>query len=262
MLDHLIPADEAQRLATLRSLHLTEAPPDERLDRIVRLAARMLRVPIAYVSLVEENVVWIRSSVGLDVPCLAREELGYWLGMGQQAIGRLVRLTSDLLDDERLRSGAMPLRVRACTSAAIFEEAAWTMRGEADKAGVAIAVTPPTVAFRADHDRMLQLVVNLLGNAVKFSPAGTKVTLRAEDHGDRVRLVVADQGRGIPRDRLEAIFERFEQVELDDAAVKGGTGLGLSICRAIAQQHGGRLWAENREAGGSRFIAELPKAGP
>jgi signal transduction histidine kinase len=112
-----------------------------------------------------------------------------------------------------------------------------------------------------DAHGLAQVLTNLIGNAVKFSPRGAAVAVTAEVLGGSVRVTVRDQGRGIPADKLGSVFERFEQVEVRDAKEKGGAGLGLAICRAIVEQHGGRIWAESAGAGcGSAFHFTLPTA--
>lgn len=101
----------------------------------------------------------------------------------------------------------------------------------------------------------------LLSNAIKFSPRGGLVTLRAVRQEGMLRFEVADEGRGIPADKLETIFDRFQQVDASDAREKGGTGLGLSISRSIVNQHGGRIWAEAQPGQGSTFSFTIPFAG-
>jgi signal transduction histidine kinase len=113
---------------------------------------------------------------------------------------------------------------------------------------------------QGDADRLVQLVVNLLGNALKFSPAGTRVEVSVAEEGDAARTTVLDRGRGVPAEMREAIFEAFRQVEGTDARREGGTGLGLAICRAIVEQHGGTIGVEPREGGGSVFRFTLPLA--
>jgi signal transduction histidine kinase len=111
----------------------------------------------------------------------------------------------------------------------------------------------------ADPDRVLQMLTNLIGNAIKFSPNGGEIHLVARNLGDgEARIEVHDQGRGIPEDKLEVIFERFQQVDASDSRAMGGTGLGLAICRSIVQQHGGRIWAESAPGRGASFFFTLP----
>ena len=121
---------------------------------------------------------------------------------------------------------------------------------------------PLSAAIRVDPGRIVQALVNLLGNAIKFSPRGGHIEFAAERNGSNVVFSVKDEGRGIPRDKLETIFERFQQVDASDAREKGGTGLGLAICRSIVQQHGGRVWAESEPGAGSTFYVQLPTAEP
>jgi CheY-like chemotaxis protein len=116
---------------------------------------------------------------------------------------------------------------------------------------------------RADGERIVQTLTNLLGNAVRFSPRGSTVRVTAAPDGDFVELRVDDEGRGIPPDKLEAIFRRFEQVDTSDTRERGGSGLGLAIARSIVERHGGRLWAVSEGEGrGSSFRFTLRRATP
>jgi len=110
----------------------------------------------------------------------------------------------------------------------------------------------------ADPDRITQLLTNLLSNAIKFSPPESTVWLRAERREVDLVITVSDQGRGIPEDKLESIFERFQQVDASDSRVKGGRGLGLAIRRSIVQHHDGQIWAESTHGAGSTFFVSLP----
>jgi signal transduction histidine kinase len=132
------------------------------------------------------------------------------------------------------------------------------VRVAADDAGVAIVVTPTDVMIDADADRLLQVLVNLLGNAIKFTPSEGTITLGACRTGNTTTILVRDTGRGIPADKLESIFARFQQVMPEDASVKHGAGLGLAISRALVAQHGGEIWAENNPDVGSTFHVAIP----
>src|SRR5438445_13331570 len=107
---------------------------------------------------------------------------------------------------------------------------------------------------------MGQVLTNLVSNAIKFSGAGTSVWVSASVDDGQVRFSVADQGRGIPVDKLSFIFERFHQVDASDSRVKGGTGLGLTICKSIVEQHGGQIWAESTLGNGSTFHVSISTA--
>ena len=114
------------------------------------------------------------------------------------------------------------------------------------------------VEIAADPDRLLQVITNLLSNAVKFSPPNSPVSVMLRPGVTGVILSVIDHGRGIPADKLETIFGRFQQVDASDSRQKGGTGLGLAICRTIVMQHSGRIWAERNPVRGSTFRVFLP----
>ena len=171
---------------------------------------------------------------------------------------RLVRLINDILDIERIESGAVSMVRGSTSAAALMTQAGEVMETLADDAGVTLSVDPVTAELWADPDRIMQTLTNLLANAIKFSPEGATVWLRAERSGEEVLVSVADQGRGIPADRLDAIFERFQQVDSSDSRDKGGTGLGLPICRSIVHQHGGDIWVESTVGEGSTFFFTLP----
>ena len=129
----------------------------------------------------------------------------------------------------------------------------------ATKAQLRITFNSQGVNVWADPDRILQTLTNLIANAIKFSPSNTEVHLRALNlDASEAEIQVRDQGRGIPEDKLESIFERFHQVDASDSRTMGGTGLGLAICRSIVQQHGGRIWATSTLGKGSTFHFTLP----
>lgn len=132
------------------------------------------------------------------------------------------------------------------------------MRPMAEQAAVRLQVAGPDATVLADPYRVVQALANLLGNAIKFSPPATTVWVTAKPRRGEVLFRVKDQGRGIPPDKLEAIFGRFQQVDSSDARDKGGSGLGLAICRSIVQQHGGRIWVQSTLGQGSTFSFTLP----
>jgi PAS domain S-box-containing protein len=171
---------------------------------------------------------------------------------------RLGRLVNDILDLEKLNAGRFHLDRKMHNLAEIAQQALDVVRPVADRAQVQVQGTLAEVQVWCDADRILQTLINLLGNAVKFSPAGSTVWLAVEALDSCVRVSVRDQGRGIPADKTEVIFEQFEQVDASDIREKGGTGLGLPICRGIVQQHGGRIWVESLLGQGSTFCFTLP----
>jgi len=171
---------------------------------------------------------------------------------------RLVRLINDILDLERIQSGREPLTFRPIALGEIVRQAMDGMQPVADAAGVQLIHDANLVHLTADPDRLLQVITNLLSNAVKFSPEGATIAVTIREGSSGVTLSVIDQGRGIPADKLDTIFDRFKQVDASDSKQKGGSGLGLAICRTIVQQHGGRIWAERNSVRGSTFRVVLP----
>jgi len=171
---------------------------------------------------------------------------------------RLVRLINDILDLERIQSGREPLTFRPVSLSEIVRQAIDGMQPVADAAGVQLIHNANPVQISADPDRLLQVITNLLSNAVKFSPPGATVSITLREGSSGVTLSVIDQGRGIPADKLDSIFDRFQQVDASDSRQKGGSGLGLAICRTIVQQHNGRVWAERNPVCGSTFRVVLP----
>jgi PAS domain S-box-containing protein len=171
---------------------------------------------------------------------------------------RLVHLINDILDLERMKSGRERPVFRRIELAQVVRQAIEGMTPVAEASGVQLTHDATQAEIVADPDRLLQVLTNLLSNAVKFSSPHSivSVVLRAETGG--VNLSVIDQGRGIPADKLDAIFGRFQQVDVSDSRKKGGTGLGLAICRTIVEQHSGRIWAERNSVRGSTFHVFLP----
>jgi PAS domain S-box-containing protein len=171
---------------------------------------------------------------------------------------RLVRLINDILDLERIQSGKEPLAYRPVQLAEIVRQAIDGMAPVAEAGGVQLIHDPTQVEIEADPDRLLQVLTNLLSNAVKFSPPNSTISVMLRPGVSGVTVSVIDQGRGIPADKLDAIFGRFQQVDASDSRQMGGTGLGLAICRTIVLQHSGRIWAERNPVCGSTFRVFLP----
>jgi PAS domain S-box-containing protein len=171
---------------------------------------------------------------------------------------RLVRLINDILDLERIQSGRAPITFRAIQLSQVVHQAIDGMQPVADAAGVQLIHDTTQVEILGDADRLLQVLTNLLSNAVKFSPPNSTVSVMMRPGSSGVTLSVIDQGRGIPADKLETIFGRFQQVDASDSRQKGGSGLGLAICRTIVLQHSGRIWAERNSVRGSTFRVFLP----
>jgi PAS domain S-box-containing protein len=173
---------------------------------------------------------------------------------------RLMRLINDILDLERMKSGRIAMRKIQCNAADLLTQSVEAMQAMAEQAQVTLIERSLAVELWADPDRMLQTLTNLLSNAIKFSEPGSTVWIGSEITASHTQLLITvkDQGRGIPVDKLQLIFDRFQQVDASDSRKKGGTGLGLAICRRIVEQHDGKIWAESTLGEGSTFYITLP----
>jgi PAS domain S-box-containing protein len=236
-------------------LDVSERREVERMkDEFVSIVGHELRTPLTS----------IRGSLGLlagGAVGKLDDEARRMIDIAAANTDRLVRLINDILDIERLESGGVELDLERHDAGDLLARAAEVMAAAADAAGVSLELRPASPGVLADGDTIQQALINLVSNAVKFSPPGGTVTLAAERDGEEVRLSVADQGRGIPADKLETIFERFVQVDPSDSREKGGTGLGLSIVRSIAERNGGRVWARSVVGEGSTFTISLRASG-
>jgi len=172
---------------------------------------------------------------------------------------RLTRLINDVLDLERMESGKETLEIQKCDTAQLIQQAIDTMAMIAEQHQIIIEADLTPIELWADGDRILQTLTNLLSNAIKFSPANSQVSITSQLQDNQVLFAVKDRGRGIPADKLETIFERFQQVDASDSRKKGGTGLGLAICRHIVEQHGGKIWVESVAEQGSTFFFTVPQ---
>ena len=197
---------------------------------------------------------------------MAAGHLGNFSEQGQELIeiairntDRLVRLLNDVLDLERMESGRETIERQYCSSAELIQQAIATMQSMAQQHQITIEADLNSIKLWVDRDRILQTLTNLLSNAIKFSSAKSKVWVASQQQGNQVLFTVKDQGRGIPADKLNTIFERFQQVDASDSRKKGGTGLGLAICNHIIEQHGGKIWAESALGEGSTFFFTLPQ---
>jgi PAS domain S-box-containing protein len=171
---------------------------------------------------------------------------------------RLARLINDILDVERLTSGRIEIQPTPVNAAELVHQAAQTVQTTATLAQIKLQSDVPDLFVSADNDRVIQVLVNILGNAIKFSPPQSTITTVVCAEDGSAQFSIADEGRGIPAERLQDVFERFRQVDASDAREKGGTGLGLPIARSIVEQHGGRMWAQSTPGRGSTFHFTLP----
>jgi two-component system, OmpR family, sensor histidine kinase VicK len=234
------------------------------------------RMKDEFISVVSHELRTPLTSIHSALKILATGRLGDLSPDGQQMLGiadentdRLVRLVNNVLDLQRIESGAVTMDFEVYDATALMVKAIEAMQAMAQQHQIQLTTVPVVLPLWIDVDYMVQALTNLISNAIKFSAAGTIVTLSAQQRPARLgdphpigEFQVQDQGQGIPSDKLEDIFERFHQVDSSDARKKGGTGLGLTICRKIIEQHGGQIWAESVEGQGSTFRFTLPQLPP
>jgi signal transduction histidine kinase len=173
---------------------------------------------------------------------------------------RLSRLVTDILDLSRLESGQRPLRLSTFEPETVVRETLESLQPVLQARRIRTAITAePKLQLEADADLVRRLLINLLGNAAKFSPIGGEVRVSASARGQDCVIAVEDQGPGIPPDDLPHVFERFYRSRQNGEPEAEGTGLGLAIARGIVELHGGRIHVEIPERGGTRFVFQLPQ---
>ena len=211
-----------------------------------------LRTPLTSIKAITETL----QSGALEDPGLARA----FLGRLETELDALVQIVQELLELSRIESGQVPLHLVPAAPAALLSSAAERLRLQAERAGIELTVGEPgsLPEVLVDPPRLEQVLVNLLHNAIKFTPAGGHVRLEASADGVAVRFAIYDSGVGIAREDLPRIFERFYKA--DRARSGGGTGLGLAIARHLVEAHGGRIWAESTEGVGASFYFTTPIA--
>jgi len=183
------------------------------------------------------------------------------VGVALNNTERLIRIVNDMLDVAKIEAGRLTLTLRRCRVAELVRTAITSVEGIARAASVGIEtdIEDDLPAVQADADRMVQALVNLLSNALKFAPAGSTVTVTAGVTSDGgVRIAVADRGAGIPTDKLPLLFEKFQQLDGFGSRKIRGTGLGLTITKALVEQHRGRISVASRPGSGSTFTITLP----
>jgi two-component system phosphate regulon sensor histidine kinase PhoR len=216
-----------------------------------------LRTPLTTIRLLTERLTDELATV--DVPPRVRERVATI----DVETGHLVQMVNELLDLSRIEQAVTQLHLDVVAVGRLETAAAARVRAFAERQGVEIKVVPPVADLApvwGDAERLGQLLLNLLHNAIKFSRSGGTVTIGAAEEGAEVIMSVADTGVGIPRADQPRIFERFFKVDRARERGQGGTGLGLAIARHIAEAHRGRIWFESEDGNGSTFFVAVPVA--
>ncbi len=253
ILQYISYQDQAPRfIAMVRDI--TERKKIDRMkNEFVSTVSHELRTPLTS----------IRGSLGLisggavgDLP----EKMQQMIQIASNNTERLLLLINDILDIQKIESGQMLFKFAPLDVMALLDQAVEDNESYARQYGVQFEITlrKDGAHVMGDHDRLIQVLNNLLSNAAKFSPQGGKIELAVAQHGKTIRISVTDHGAGIPEEFQPSLFEQFTQSDASDSRQKGGTGLGLSIVKAIIDKHGGRVDYITRQGVGTTMFIELP----
>ncbi|MEL7493486.1 MAG: ATP-binding protein [Cyanobacteria bacterium J06554_11] len=256
-------------------------------DEFIAVVSHELRTPLTSI----RTALGLLAQNKIEIPPEKRQRM---IKIASSNTHRLVRLVSDILDVERIKLGKIVLNKQRCNLADVMAQAVDEMQAMAAARHIQLVVSALDIELHIDPDKVIQTIANLLSNAIKFSPANSAIEVSAqqinpsevtdlekqlsetqlsqtgrlaieaglETSPSLLLVKVTDRGKGIPKDKLEAIFDQFKQLNTSDDDHQGGTGLGLAICRSIIQQHGGKIWAQSEVSSGrnpgSTFLFTLP----
>lgn len=243
---------EAEQLMFCVAHDITERKEIERMKQeFVAMVSHDLRTPLTSI---QGFLTLLQTGMYGDL----NDNGAHNLNIAEANTSRLISLINDLLDIEKMESGKLKMEMGKTEIADVFDRSIGAVIGFAEQQKVHLVADETSLVALADRDRLVQVVVNLISNAIKFSPKESVVRLQARQIDDFVEVRVVDKGRGVPTEFREAIFERFQQVQTTDATKKGGSGLGLAICKAIVEGHQGTIGVDSEEGKGSEFWFRVP----
>jgi two-component system sensor histidine kinase KdpD len=205
------------------------------------------------------SLVGLSESLAGSKPALASMQLEMAQALHEEAL-RMSALVSNLLDMARIQSGEVKFNLQWQTLEEVVGSALRVSRSQLKHHLVSTRLAPDLPLLRFDAVLLERVLCNLLENAAKYTPEGSKIVIAAQPHGDWVNVMVYDNGPGLPHGKEEEIFEKFTRGERESA--KPGVGLGLAICRAIIEAHGGKIAACPSPEGGAGFVFSLPRGTP
>jgi signal transduction histidine kinase len=232
---------------------ITDRKRSEQLKReFVSMISHDLRTPLSSVQ-VSLNLM----SIGAcgDLPEKAIEQARD----AEHNLSFVMILINGLMDVEKMQAGRMSLRPRETNIASVIERAVEAISPLANRDDVKVVWALPDIPLVADENRLLQVLVNFLSNALKFSRPGMEIKIETVDTINEVEVSVSDSGPGIREEDRQRIFQRFEQVDANSEVSRNGHGLGLAICKAIILEHGGTIDVQSTEGKGSTFFFRIPK---
>lgn len=249
------------------SVPLTGTDEIAHLDRTFHEMAKALQSAAAYkqelISIVSHELRTPLTSVQLSLALLSvgrggelNDEGTRLVMTAEQNTTRLIRLINDLLDFERMEAGKIQLVQTEVSIDSVIDRTLSAVSPLLVQKNIEIDISGPDLHVFADEDRLVQVMINLISNAIKFAPKDSEIKVVTAQVDDEVEISVTDQGRGVPPDLQDKIFERFTQVS--DADSKRGSGLGLPICKAIIDGHGGVIGVRSEDGQGSTFWFRIP----
>jgi signal transduction histidine kinase len=237
---------QVERSTLSNMYHEAQLTIDAR-EQVLKIVSHDLRNPLHTISM--------STSLMLEVP-MDEAQRAKRLQMIKRAGERMTRMVQDLLDVAKFESGRLGIDKRSVEIAPLIGEAADMLRPLAVERSLRLdtSVVDDLPPVAADAGRVLQVFSNLIGNAIKFTPPGGRIVVRAEPVGGQARFAVSDTGPGIPAAQLPQVFGRFWQADVND---RRGIGLGLAIAKGIVEAHGGRIWVESEVGRGTTFYFTL-----
>jgi signal transduction histidine kinase len=230
---------------------------EKRVSEFYSMVSHELRTPLTSI---RASLGLMQGGVAGDLSEMSRQ----LVDIGREECDRLIRLINDILDIRKIEAGKMELKLREVQPRELVQIALEGMKSVADEVGIELESPESAKGLvTCDQDRILQVLTNLISNAIKFSSPGKGVAINTEwVDSEWLRFSVIDKGSGIPADHVPKLFQKFQQLDQSDTRSKGGTGLGLAICKAIVDEHHGRIGVHTELGEGSTFYFELPREQP
>lgn len=236
-------------------LHVQDISERQRLEQLrkdfVQMVSHDLRTPL--------------TSINMLLSMLGEDRFGKLDEQGRKAVNRaqsnadyLIKLVSDLLDAEKLESGDLEIEIQPATINSIISKTTNAVQEAARVQKVHIKTEIAEGGFLADEDRLIQVLINLVSNAIKYSNAESTVTITGKVENGIAEFSVIDEGPGIPKAQQESVFQRYKQLNQPKTLKRRGFGLGLAICKALVEAHKGKIWLESEEGKGSKFSFCVP----
>lgn len=230
---------------------------EKRVSEFYSMVSHELRTPL---TAIRASLGLMQGGVAGDLSDMSKQ----LVDIGREECDRLIRLINDILDIRKIEAGKLELKLVEVKPTQIVQTALEGMKTVADEGKIVLQGNNNGGGIiTCDEDRILQVLTNLISNAIKFSPAGAPVKVNTEWlDSEWMRFSVVDQGAGIDSEQLPRLFQKFQQLDQSDTRSKGGTGLGLAICKAIVEEHHGKIGVQTAIGKGSTFYFDLPREQP